>query len=127
MDAATRKKKIRLGELLLENKVISQEQLNAALAEQKRSGRKLGRALTDLGIMSEMALHEFLARHLNIPYVDIRQLNLDRDMVRMLPEALARRYRAVVLQSDKRGLLVGMADPTDLFAFDELAKRLKQP
>ncbi|MGH8314611.1 MAG: GspE/PulE family protein [Steroidobacterales bacterium] len=127
MDAATRKKKIRLGELLLENKVISQEQLNAALAEQKRSGRKLGRALTDLGIMSEMALHEFLARHLSIPYVDIRQLNLDREMVRMLPEALARRYRAVVLQSDKRGLLVGMADPTDLFAFDELAKRLKQP
>ncbi|HZF16460.1 MAG TPA: GspE/PulE family protein [Steroidobacteraceae bacterium] len=127
MDAATRKKKIRLGELLLENKVISQEQLAAALAEQKRSGRKLGRALTDLGIMSEAALHEFLARHLNISYVDIRQLNLDREMVRLLPEALARRYRAVVLQSDKRGLLVGMADPTDLFAFDELAKRLKQP
>ena len=127
MEAATRKKKIRLGELLLENKVISQEQLTAALAEQKRSGRKLGRALTDLGILTENALHEFLARHLNIPFVDIRQLNLDREVVRLLPEALARRYRAIVLQADKRGLLVGMADPTDLFAFDELAKRLKQP
>jgi MSHA biogenesis protein MshE len=127
MEQAARRKKIRLGELLLENKVISQEQLNAALAEQKRSGRKLGRALTDLGIVSEQALHEFLARHLNIPFVDIRQLNLDREVVRLLPEALARRYRAIVLQSDKRGLLVGMADPTDLFAFDELTKRLKQP
>ena len=127
MEAATRKKKIRLGELLLENKVISQDQLTAALAEQKRSGRKLGRALTDLGILTENALHEFLARHLNIPFVDIRQLNLDREAVRLLPEALARRYRAIVLQADKRGLLVGMADPTDLFAFDELAKRLKQP
>jgi MSHA biogenesis protein MshE len=127
MDAAARKKKIRLGELLLENKVISQDQLNAALAEQRRSGRKLGRVLTDLSILSEAALYEFLARHLNISFVDIRQLNLDRDVVRLLPEALARRYRALVLQADKRGLLVGMADPTDLFAFDELANRLKQP
>jgi len=127
VDAATRKKKIRLGELLLENKVISQEQLTSALAEQRRSGRKLGRVLTDLGILSETALHEFLARHLNISFVDIRQLNLDREVVRLLPETLARRYRAVVLQADKRGLLVGMADPTDLFAFDELANRLKQP
>jgi MSHA biogenesis protein MshE len=127
VDATTRKKKIRLGELLIENKVISQEQLNAALAEQRRSGRKLGRALTDLGIVSETALHEFLARHLNITYVDLRQLNIDREVVRLLPEALARRYRALVLQADKRGLLVAMADPTDLFAFDELANRLKQP
>ena len=121
-----RRKKVRLGELLLEHKVISREQLDTALAEQKRSGRKLGRVFTDLGIVREEKLHEVLAQHLQIPFVDVRQMTLDPNVVRLLPEAHARRFRSLVLQSDSRGLVVGMADPTDLFAYDELAQRLKQ-
>jgi MSHA biogenesis protein MshE len=122
-----RRRKVRLGELLLEHKVISREQLDTALAEQKRSGRKLGRVLTDLGIVREEKLHEVLAQHLQIPFVDVRQMTLDPNVVRLLPEAHARRFRSLVLQSDSRGLVVGMSDPTDLFAYDELALRLKQP
>ncbi len=127
MNDQVRRKKVRLGELLLEHKVISQEQLTAALAEQKRSGRKLGRVLTDLGYVREETLHEVLAKHLQIPFVDVRQLTLDPNTVRLLPEAHARRFRSLVLQQDARGLVVGMSDPTDLFAYDELAARLKQP
>jgi MSHA biogenesis protein MshE len=127
MTEVARKKKVRLGELLLENKAISEEQLKTALAEQKRSGRKLGRVLTDLGIVREDVLHDLLARHLQIQFVDVRQLTLDPAVVRLLPEAHARRFRALVLQADSRGLLVGMSDPTDLFAYDELTNRLKQP
>ena len=126
MNAITRKK-VRLGELLLEHKVISEEQLKTALAEQKRSGRKLGRVMTDLGIVREETLHEVLAQHLQIPFIDLRQLKIDQAAVRLLPEAHARRFRALVLQSDARGLLVGMADPTDIIAYDELSARLKQP
>jgi MSHA biogenesis protein MshE len=122
-----RRKKVRLGELLLEHKVISREQLDKALAEQKRSGRKLGRVLTDLAFVREETLHEVLAQHLQIPFVDVRQMTLDANVVRLLPEAHARRFRALVLQCDSRGLVVGMADPTDLFAYDELTQRLKQP
>src|SRR5688572_9277367 len=122
-----RRKKIRLGELLVEQKVINEEQLNKALAEQKRTGRKLGRVLTDLGIVEEQQLNDALARHLQIPFVDLKQLTLDQNVVRLLPEALARRFRALVLQQDKNGLTVGMADPTDLFVYDELVARLKQP
>jgi MSHA biogenesis protein MshE len=121
------KKRVKLGELLREQNAITPEQLEQALKEQKRSGRKLGRVLTDLGIMTEEVLHEALARHLQVPYVDLRQMSLDPPTVRLLPEAHARRFRALVLQADKRGLLIGMADPTDLFAYDELSKRLKQP
>ncbi|HTE39519.1 MAG TPA: GspE/PulE family protein [Steroidobacteraceae bacterium] len=127
MIEVARKKKVRLGELLLENKAISEEQLKTALAEQKRSGRKLGRVLTDLGIVREEVLHDLLAKHLQIQFVDVRQLTLDPAVVRLLPEAHARRFRALVLLSDARGLLVGMSDPTDLFAYDELTNRLKQP
>src|SRR3954468_846075 len=122
-----RRKKIRLGELLIEQKVINEAQLNQALAEQKRTGRKLGRVLTDLGIVQEQQLNDALARHLQIPFVDLRQLTLDQATVRLLPEALARRYRAMVLLADARGLTIGMADPTDLFVYDELVARLKQP
>jgi MSHA biogenesis protein MshE len=122
-----RRKKIRLGELLIEQKVINQAQLEQALSEQKKTGRKLGRVLTDLGIVQEQQLNDALARHLQIPFVDLRQLTLDQPTVRLLPEALARRFRALVLKSDGTGLTVGMADPTDLFVYDELVARLKQP
>ena len=121
-----RRKKVRLGELLLEHKVITEEQLKTALAEQKRTGRKLGRVFTDLDMVREEKVHEVLAQHLQIPFIDVRQLQLDPATVRLLPEALARRFRALVLQQDTRGVFVGMADPTDLFAYDELASRLKQ-
>ena len=121
------RRKIRLGELLVQHRVISEEQLAAALTEQRRSGRKLGRVLGDLGLVSEASLHEFLAKHLQVPFLDLKQLRIDRTAVKLLPEALARRYRALVLQQDASGLLVGMADPADLHAFDELQAKLRQP
>jgi MSHA biogenesis protein MshE len=127
MSVEARRKHVRVGELLLENKLITPEQLKNALAEQKRSGRKLGRVLTELGYVSEQAFHELLARNLQIPFLDVRHLQLVPATVRLLAEPLARRFRALVLQADARGLLVGMADPTDLMAYDELAARLKQP
>jgi MSHA biogenesis protein MshE len=123
----TIRRKIRLGELLVQSQVITAEQLTTALAEQKRTGRKLGRVLADLGLVAESALHEFLSKHLQVPFVDLKQLRIDHEAVRLLPEALARRHRALVLQKDARGLLVGMADPTDLHAFDELQAKLRQP
>lgn len=121
------RRKIRLGELLVQNKVISEEHLAQALAEQKRTGRKLGRVLADLGLLTENSLLEFLSRHLQVPFIDLKQVRIDREAVKLLPEPLARRYRALVLQQDERGLLVGMADPSDLHAYDDLQARLRQP
>ncbi len=123
----TVRRKIRLGELLVQQKAITEEQLAEALADQRRTGRKLGRVLGDLGLMSESALCEFLAKHLQVPFVDLKQIRIDREAIKLLPEALARRYRALVLQQDARGLLVGMADPSDLHAYDELQAKLRQP
>ncbi len=120
------RRRIRLGELLVQQSAITEEQLATALVEQKRTGRKLGRVLGDLGYMSESALHEFLAKHLQVPFVDLKQIRIDREAIKLLPEALARRYRALVLQQDQRGLLVGMADPSDLHAYDELQSKLRQ-
>lgn len=127
LKTTSRRKKLRLGDLLQGADIITQEQLEQALALQKTSGHKLGRALTEIGAITESELHEFLAVHLNIEYVDISGLNLKNETVTLLPEVQARRHRALVLQTDDEGLLVGMADPTDIFAYDAVCRVLKRP
>ena len=121
------RQRIRLGDLLVEQKVISENQLQQALREQKTSGHKLGRVLVQLGFISDDELMEFLSRQLNIPIVDLKHYKFRPQTVRLLPEQHARRYRAIVLAEKKNDLTVGMADPTDLFAFDELRRLLKKP
>ena len=121
------RKRVRLGELLREKKLISEQQLAEALEEQRRTGRKLGRVLIDIGAVAEADLHRCLAEYLDIPFIDLAHTSLDPKIVGLLPETHARRYRALVLKEDAHGLLVGMADPTDLFAFDELSRMLGKP
>ena len=121
-----RRKKLRLGELLLQADVITQHQLELALAYQKQSGYKLGRALTEVGAIDESDLHEFLAKRLEIEYLDLGAIDLDKRAVKLLSEVQARRLRAIVLKDYGDRLLVGMADPTDLFAYDELCLQLDQ-
>jgi len=121
----TARKKIRIGDLLVEHKVISEEQLMTALADQKKSGRKLGRVLIENGFVKETQFLDFLSRQLQIPYIDLKHYKFNPEIVRMLPETHARRYRAIVLDARNEELLVGMADPTNIFGFDELSRILK--
>ena len=123
----TSRKKIRLGDLLVQHDVISEAQLSAALKEQKTSGRRLGRLLIDRGAISEEGLLQFLSRQLSIPYVDLKHYDFDPETVRLIPEIHARRFRALALDARGPEVLVGMADPTDLYAFDELGRILKRP
>jgi len=118
-------RRIRIGDLLVEHKLISETQLSEALAEQKKSGRKLGRVLVENGYVDEDKLLMLLSGQLNIPYIDLSLFELDADLVTRLPETHARRYRALVLKETPTGLLVGMGDPTDIFAYDELLRLLK--
>jgi len=125
MAATMPRKRVRIGDLLVEHKVISQNQLQEALAAQKKSGRKLGRVLVEIGYVDEDRLLVLLSEQLDIPYVDLSRFELDPEVITRLPETLARRYRALVLKATPTGLLVGMGDPTDIFAFDELVRVLK--
>ncbi|GGZ06598.1 GspE/PulE family protein [Pseudoduganella plicata] len=121
-----RPEKVRLGEILVQQKLLSEDQLGLALAEQKRSGRKLGRVFVDSGYVTEEQIAGALARQLNIPYINLKFYNINADLVRLLPETQARRFRALVLEDRHGTLLVGMSDPTDLFAYDEIARLVKQ-
>jgi len=109
---------------LLDAGAITQDQLDQALVLQKRTGQKLGRALTEVGAIEEAELYHFLAKRLEIDYLDLSSIKLQTETVRLLPEVRARRLRALVLKRDKDGLLVGMADPTDIYAHDELGRLL---
>ena len=124
---AVKPKKIRIGDLLIEHKVISQDQLTTALADQKKTGRKLGRVLIENGYVTEDQMLDFLARQLNIPCIDLKRYHLKPEVVALIPEVQARRFRALALEDARDGLLIGMADPTDIFAYDELARTLRKP
>lgn len=112
--------KMRLGDLLVHENIISSEQLDNALAAQRTSGRKLGDTLIDLGFIGEPQLLRFLAQQLNIPFLDITQRRIDPEQAQLIPETYARRYRALVLESDDDEVLLGMSDPTDLGGLDQL-------
>ena len=121
-----RPQRIRLGDLLVGRKLLSVEQLTASLERQKKSGKKLGRILVEEGFASEDQIAEALAQQLKLVYVDLKFRELDPEVVRKLPESLARRFRAIVLEEREFDYLVGVSDPTDLFAFDEVTRSLKK-
>lgn len=122
----TRPEKIRLGEILVQQNLLTADQLTKSLEEQKRTGRKLGRIFVDSGYVTERQISEAIARQLQIPFIDLTQYNIKADLVQKLPEAQARRFRAVVLDDKDGAYLIGMADPTDLFAYDEIVRILQR-
>ena len=119
-------KKMRLGDLLVQNGIISEEQLLSALADQKHSGRKLGAALVELGYISEQRLLEFLSQQLQIPLLEMSRQKIEPAIAHHIPESIARRYRVLLVEERERDVLLAMADPTDLFAYDEVAHLLKK-
>jgi hypothetical protein len=121
-----RPEKVRLGEILVQQKLLSEEQLNQALADQKRTGRKLGRVFVENGFVTEEQISGALARQLNIPYLNLKFYNINPEVVRLLPETAARRFRALVLEDRRETALVGVSDPSDLFAYDEISRLIKK-
>jgi len=126
MDITDKRKKIRIGDLLVQNQIISHEQLMAALAEQKKVGTKLGRTLIDLNYLSETDFLNFLSRQLQIPLIDITKHKRDAVAAKKLPENLARRFRVLIVEDNESDILLAMSDPTDLMALDEVSRVLKK-
>ena len=120
-----RPEKIRLGDLLIQQGLLTQEELTRALAEQKVSGRKLGRVIVDGGLVTEEAISRALARQLQAEFVDLKTFSPKPELVKLLPEGQARRFRAIVLDRRNDKYIVGFADPTDLSVFDEVNRVLK--
>jgi len=111
-----------LGEMLVAGGMINEEQLRRALDEQKKRGGKLGELLVDLGFISEHDIATFLGRQLHLPFIEIEKQLVDVDIVKLIPEDMARRVSAIPLYKDKEDAVVAMADPLNIFGVDDIRK-----
>jgi MSHA biogenesis protein MshE len=122
---AAPKLKMRLGDLLVHEHIITNEQLMQALNSQKATGRKLGDTLIELGHIGERQLQEFLAQQLNVPFLDISHRRIPNEVASLLPEVHARRLRALIIEDQGESVLLGMSDPADLSGLDQLERMLE--
>ncbi len=116
----------RLGDLLVEENIVTEEQIEQALSTQKKTGRKLGATLIQLGFLSEKQMLTFLSQQLGVPLVDLNRAEIDAAAVQLLPEVHARRLRALVLSQQGNTIRVAMSDPADLSAQEALFSQLQQ-
>ena len=117
----------RLGEILTESGLLTNDQLAAALAEQNESGRKLGQILIERELINEVQLHRALSQLFNTPFTDLSVVEPDPIVARAIPETMSRRHRMLVLEDKGDALVVAMAEPTNIFAYDELVHYTKRP
>jgi MSHA biogenesis protein MshE len=113
-----------LGNLLVEQGLLTPEKLAEALREQERTGRLLGRVLVENRFVTEEQVARTLAGQLKVPYIDLRRYEVSFATVRVLTEMQARRFRGIVLEERADTYLVGMVDPFDLRAQDEISTLL---
>ncbi len=109
-----------LGALLIDEGLLTEAQLDAALAEQSRSGKPLGRLLIEQGTISETELVRTLARQVGLEFVDLSDWTIDGSVASVVSESLARRYQAIPIGWDEGKLVVAMADPSNVFAVDDI-------
>ena len=109
-----------LGEILLSKGLINQEQLDEALKVQKNTTEQIGRILVDLGYLTDRDVLRAHAEQLNIPFLEFDNVSVDEDVAKTIPQSVVQRYNAVPIRRNGNRLTVAMADPTNVFALDDI-------
>ncbi|MCK5794152.1 MAG: Flp pilus assembly complex ATPase component TadA [Anaerolineales bacterium] len=111
-----------MGQVLLESKIITQEQLDRVLVIQKSGdGRRLGTILIDEDIITAESLALALSIHLNLPFADLSQQSINPELTRIIPENVARRYQLIPIEITNGSLVVVMEDPTDISVINDIS------
>src|SRR6266852_5377539 len=110
----------RLGELLVKEKLISQDQLKQALDHQKSHGGRLGTALVKLGLVTDDEVTAVLSRQYGVPSINLKFYEVDLSVVKVIPQETAVRYQIVPLSRVGSTLTIAMTDPTNVFAMDDI-------
>ena len=112
---------IRIGDYLVEQKLITQDQLNQVLAKQKENSEKcFCETAVELGFISEINLAKALALKLRVVYVDLANIDIDKDAVRRIPESIARKYTVIAINVSGRRLIVATDDPINLGVLEQI-------
>ena len=110
----------KLGELLLEEKMITPQQLEDALEHQKANGGQLGKALVALGFLRDEDIRRLLSRQYGFPSITLDHLDVDPKIIDIIPAATARKYKVLPLSLLEKTLRLAMADPTNVLAIDDI-------
>src|SRR5437867_6831517 len=110
----------RLGDLLVKEKVITQEQLTQATKVQKETNCRLGSALVKLGCLTDEDVTNFLSRQYGVPAINLSYFEIDASVVKLIPVETAKRYQILPLSRVGASLTIAMADPTNVFAMDDI-------
>ncbi|HKL25185.1 MAG TPA: type IV-A pilus assembly ATPase PilB [Desulfuromonadales bacterium] len=110
----------RLGELLVRNKLIDENQLAKALEDQRASGGRLGASLVKLGYLQEEDLAAFLSRQYGVPSINLSEFDIDENVIKLIPNEVAQKYQLVPVNRAGATLIVAMADPSNIFAIDDI-------
>ena len=111
----------RLGDLLVADGLLTAEQLKKALAEQKGSPEKIGSVLVRLNFVNEDQLIGFLSRQYGVPSITLAQLDIESDVLKLVPAPIARKYEVIPVRKMGNSLALAMADPTNVFALDDIS------
>ena len=113
--------KARLGEILVQSNIITHEQLLQALEEQKKSGGRLANVLTKLGFLKEEDALFYLSKQLGVPSVDLRNFDIEKDVIDIVPVSLVKKYHCIPLNILGDTLTIAIVDPTDYIAIDDIS------
>jgi type IV pilus assembly protein PilB len=111
---------LKLGELLKEQGIISADQLHKALEQQKAQGGRIGYHLVQMGFVNEDQITALLSRQFSVPSVNLSNYGIDRDVVKLIPAEVAKKYLVVPISRVGMTLTVAMADPSNVFAIDDI-------
>ncbi len=114
------KKRLRLGDALLQDGLVNEEQLQKALEIQKQSGKRLGAVLVEMGVVTENDIVTVLGKQLGIPYINLSNYLIDPATVRIIPENIARRHQLIPINKVGNKLTVAMVDPLNILAIDDI-------
>ena len=111
-----------LGEMLIAEGIITRDQLEKALAEQKLHGGRLGAVLRSMGYVTEEDIIKVLGKQMGIPHMNLDNIIVDPQIVKMIPETVARRYQVIPLYKKGNIITLAMVDPLNVFAIDDIRR-----
>lgn len=118
--SSTIPKKMRLGDALIHEGLINEEQLQQALALQKKSGKRLGAVLVEMHLCTEQDIVQILSKQLRIPFIDLSNYLIDPVIAKLVPEHIAKRHMLIPINKVGNKLTVAMVDPLNIIAIDDI-------
>src|SRR5207249_6873455 len=111
---------VRLGEILVKESLITQDQLQKALEFQRANGGKLGSCLTRMGFITDDDITGVLSRQYGVPSINLKYYEIDPNVIKLIPQDTAARYQVIPLSRVGSVLTIAMTDPTNVFAMDDI-------